>query len=39
MVKSVTESITKHIGLQFFRHLYKLSEEGVGEMLQIKKKI
>lgn len=29
MVKSVTESIKKHIGLQFFRNVYKLSEEEV----------
>jgi hypothetical protein len=39
MDTSVTESITKHIGLQFFRHLYKLIEEEAGEMLQNKKKI
>jgi len=40
MGKSITESITKHIGLQFFRQFYILIEKEAGEMLQnLKKKI
>jgi len=34
MGKSVTESITKHIGLHCFRHFYILIEKEAGAKLQ-----
>jgi len=38
MDKSVTESIMKHNGLQFFRHYYLLNEEDAEECYKIFKK-